>query len=430
MDTYRGTAVVIPTRNRAELAAVAIRSVLAQAGGALAGVLVSDNSNDSEESGRLAAFCEAAGDARLHYVRPPESLPMSPHWHWAAGRALELADASHVTFLTDRMVFRDGALSKLARVASLHPKRVVSYMHDKVADDGVPVRVHLNPWSGKLYRIESESLLRAVSRSRLYEPLPRMLNCHVPRAVLLALCGRHGSFFGSIAPDFSFCFRALAAERDILFLDESLIFHHALNRSNGASFVRGEVTRDSADFMAGLRGGGDYFAAPVPGILTVHNAIIHEYCVARDETGSAKFAPVDEEKYLGTIASELGDIVNPPARRAVEEQLAARGWQPAPAAPHTPLWRKLLSPSRVWGRVSRAVGKAGGAAAEGGRDECPSFPTVEAAVDYARTARGAEVEASPWAEPLDMEELPMPALRAGEATPPAGGGAAAAGGAS
>lgn len=421
MDTYRSTVVVIPTRNRAELAANAIRSALAQDGRALAAVLVSDNSSDEAEAARLKAFCEELDDARVTYVRPREPLPMSPHWDWAAGRALELYGASHVTFLTDRMILRSGALERLAAVSTLNPEKVVSYTHDRVADDGTPVRLHQNAWSGKLYEADSARLLGAVARSLPCEVLPRLLNCHVPRELLLSLRARYGSVCGSIAPDFSFCFRTLAAEESVLFLDEALIFHYALERSNGASFVRGEVTRDSADFMKGLRAGGDYFAAPIPGILTVHNAIIHEYCFASGEAGGAKFPPVDEERYLLAIESELGQIVNPEARRAVEEHLAerrcARGEttaqrdetaaQDAAAVQDEPLWRKLLSPSRVWGRVSRALaGRRNGAAdaAEGGA-VAPMFAEVGEALEYARAARGPKVAESTFAAPLGLREV-------------------------
>lgn len=427
MDSYQGTVVVIPTRNRAELAANAVRSALAQDGRALAGVLVSDNSSDEAEVARLRAFCEALGDARVTYVRPPEPLPMSPHWDWAAGRALELFDANHVTFLTDRMILRGGALERLAAVSTLYPEKVVSYTHDRVADDGTPVRLHQNVWSGKLYEAESARLIGEVARSLPCEVLPRLLNCHVPRGLLLGLRARYGGVCGSIAPDFSFCFRALAEEESVLFLDEALIFHYALERSNGASFERGEVTRDSADFRKGLRAGGDYFAAPIPGILTVHNAIIHEYCFASGETGGAKFPPVDEERYLLAIESELGQIVNPEARRAVEEQLAerrrARGQtvtqrEEAPAQDE-PLWRKLLSPARVWGRVSRSLAGRRNDAAES--EAGPTFAKVGEALEYARNARGPKVAESAFVEALRLREVA--ARPEGAAASSAGGGA-------
>lgn len=414
---YTGMVVVVPTRNRAEITVNAIRSALSQEGSGPLRVLVSDNSTAAAEAASLADFCERLGDARVTYARPPEPLSMSAHWDWAARRALELHEQSHVTFLTDRMLFRPGALARLVAVARAHPGEVVSYMHDKVEDDVRPVRVHASKWTGKLLRAEPSRLLRASAESVLTEALPRMLNCLVPRGVLEGLRERFGRYFTSIAPDFNFCYRLLATADSILFLDEALLVHYALARSNGASAVRGEMTQDRADFMAASRA-HLYSAAPIPEILTVHNAIVHEYCVVREETRSPRFPPVDWEKYLRAIADELPQLVNPEARRETERLLKAHGWtdpgaeaRAAEAAARAqPLWHKALSPRRVWGRLARAAGglyaaasgaQEGGAAAVGP----PEFETAEQALDYAINFKGQKLEVSYLEEKLGFTEV-------------------------
>src|SRR5215203_5087776 len=96
-DSYTGMVVVIPTRNRAEITGNAIRSALSQEGSGRLRLLVSDNSTSAAEAASLADFCEQLGDARVTYARPPEPLSMSAHWDWAARRALELHEESHVT---------------------------------------------------------------------------------------------------------------------------------------------------------------------------------------------------------------------------------------------------------------------------------------------------------------------------------------------
>jgi hypothetical protein len=405
MDSYRGIVVVIPTRNRSELAMRAISSTLAQSG-QVVGLLVSDNSTDTHEADTLARFCESLDDARLHYVRPPDPLAMSPHWDWVVQQALERYDADHITFQTDRIIFRPGAFDKLADVAARFPNKLVSYMHDKIDDQSSPVRVQLSPWSGKLYKLKSASLLDAVSQSQLHDSLPRMLNCLAPRSLLNSLRERFGTVFSSLAPDFSFCFRTLALEESFLFLDQSLIFHYALNRSNGASFARGELTRDSADFMTGLRAAGKYYAAPIPAILTVHNAIIHEYCVARDETRSTKFKALDEVKYLAAIANELDGITNPEVRDSVVKQLLAHGWAP-PDSTDLPLWRKLVSPTRVWGKISRTLSPN----PQTGSMELHQWPelrevaTLDEALEFCATANGPKLEDSSWVDQLGLETI-------------------------
>jgi len=108
VDEYQSLLVVIPTRNRAQLAIGAIQSVFSQEVDNVR-VLVSDNSTIAEEVASLSRYCEQLQDKRLRYLATPADLPMSPHWDWAMTQALE-SDATHFTVLTDRMVFRPGIL--------------------------------------------------------------------------------------------------------------------------------------------------------------------------------------------------------------------------------------------------------------------------------------------------------------------------------
>jgi len=70
--------ILVPTRNRAELATRAVASC------AGARVLVSDNSTDDDERARLAAFCAGA---TVEVVRPPREMQMGEHWEWASAEA-------------------------------------------------------------------------------------------------------------------------------------------------------------------------------------------------------------------------------------------------------------------------------------------------------------------------------------------------------
>ena len=205
---YTGTIIVIPTRNRAAIAESAIRSVLQQNRKDVH-ILVSDNSTDPAEIARLTEFCKGLDCELLHYTRPPASLPMASHWDWALRQAFQLYDSSHVSFLTDRMVFKSGALTALAEVAKQAPNQIISYMHDRIADNQRPVRLDQHPWTGKLYAVNAARLLELSSQSVLHEMLPRMLNALVPRGILDKLEKRYGKFFDSHAPDFNFCYRVL-----------------------------------------------------------------------------------------------------------------------------------------------------------------------------------------------------------------------------
>src|SRR5262245_58396293 len=118
--------VVIPTRNRPDLAARTIRSVLAQEGGDLQ-VLVSDNSTMDQAVRDLATTCEQLGDRRLHYIRPPTPLSMSRHWEYALSEASRFLGFSHVLYLTDRMLLKHHALKTLADLAAAYPDAVINY---------------------------------------------------------------------------------------------------------------------------------------------------------------------------------------------------------------------------------------------------------------------------------------------------------------
>ncbi|HEX8691510.1 MAG TPA: glycosyltransferase family A protein [Longimicrobium sp.] len=321
--------VVIPTRNRAALAGRALGSVLASAGVDLA-VLVSDNSTDARELARLEALAAAAGDPRVRYVRPPRPLSMTEHWAWALEEGLAWARPERVSFLTDRMLFRSGGLRAAADAAREHPGLVLSYNHTRVVDYRRPVIVEHERWTGSVFRLSPARLLEMVARGAPHPALPRMLNCLVPVGVLERVRRRFGSVFSSVAPDINFCFRCLAVEDEIAYLDRSLLVHYALARSNGTSMNRGLRTRDHADFIRHLPT-DVCAAAPIPEVHTAGNVLMHEYNVVRAEAGGGGFPPIEMPGYLRMLAAEVALIEDREARRAGEAVLRAHGWRPAAA---------------------------------------------------------------------------------------------------
>src|ERR1044072_4237520 len=104
--------VVIPTRNRPDLAITAIESVLTESAGNLS-LLVSDNATSEAAHQKLAAYCNGVSDPRLILVSPPEHLSMAAHWEWAMNQALRNTAATHLIYLTDRSLFKPGELAKI-----------------------------------------------------------------------------------------------------------------------------------------------------------------------------------------------------------------------------------------------------------------------------------------------------------------------------
>jgi len=318
--------VVIPTRNRSEFAGRAVESALAEAAAVGATVLVSDNSTDAGERRLLYERCRRLGTARLRYVTPPEPLAMSPHWEWALGAALDGSDATHVLYLTDRMIFRPGELARVAEAVAVEPDRVLSYNNDLVDDARRPIVVQLEAWSGRVVRVDTSRLLDLAARSIFSRALPRMLNSVAPRSVLDELRVQFGSVFESISPDYAFAFRCLAAEREVLFYDAPVVIAYGLDRSNGTSVTRGVETSDTLDFLADLGDVEPNYAAPVPGFRLGANGMIHEYCVARDLVDGSRFPPVRRGRYLARMARDAKLVEDPVRRRQVDDLLRASGW--------------------------------------------------------------------------------------------------------
>jgi hypothetical protein len=326
--SYEGIVVVVPTRNRAQLAMNAVRSVLEQAVENVS-VMISDNSTLEGEREELAAFCAKLSDPRVRYVRPHEPLAMPAHWDWAVEQALASYSANHFIYLTDRMMLRNTALAEMVEVAALYPLQVISYNLDRICDDAMPIRIEQYPATEKLLEVETLRLSRLFAQGVFHPGLPRMLNCIVPRVVFDRLRKRFGNVFTSIAPDFNFCVRCLDTEDSILFFDKSLLFHYALNRSLGASASRGEMTPDNADFTANLPVDNAIrnYATPIPSLITAVNAAFNEYLIHKQQTNSPRFFDVDLRAYLAANALEVNEVRDPKLRAEMIALLAEHGYQ-------------------------------------------------------------------------------------------------------
>jgi hypothetical protein len=322
---YGGLTVVIPTRNRANLAQAAIKSVLDQ-GLSQVTILVSDNSTDDPGARALQAHCEALDPRLVRYIQPPEPMPMSAHWDWAIHRALEPTGSSHFLYLTDRMVFKPGALGALVERARRFPDKVISYNTDRIDDSSRPVFLEQKPWSGRLLDVPAVHLLNLTSRAVHPPCLPGMLNCIVPRSLLDEVDRRFGSIFASISPDFCFVYRSLDIVSSILFYDKPLLIQYSIDRSNGVSYQRGIASADGADFQRQLTGVRMNYAAPVPEFQTITNAVLHEYCVVKEESGSLKFRAIDRFNYLGATERALEWIEDPTLKAAMKRLLREQGW--------------------------------------------------------------------------------------------------------
>jgi hypothetical protein len=220
MSKFTKLLVLIPSRNRADLARNAISSVTSQ--DEAIEIVVSDNSNEIQQVDDLKQFCNELNDSRLHYIQPEQPLGMSDHWEWAMQKALELPDVSHVLLLTDRMIFKPHSLTEICEIVSRYPDKVLSYHWEAIDDYETPIKLYQCIWSGEVFEFPTSHLIDLSSELVSVPALPRMMNCCVPREVFEKVSSVYGRVFDSISPDFHFAYSCLAVLDSILYYDKPL----------------------------------------------------------------------------------------------------------------------------------------------------------------------------------------------------------------
>lgn len=317
---------LVPTRNRADMAIAAIKSALGCDDLRLQ-ILVSDNSTDTQEANKLEKYCASFPISRVRYFRPPVPVPMAEHWNWAIGVALSTTTATHLGVLTDRFIFREGALQTLMETLSANPRFALVYKFDNVYDHVQPCIVDYTPCSARLLSYPTTKILSENARLSGFELIPVLLNSVIPRTILQSVLDRFGSFCLSISPDFSAGFRILALEAEILVLDRALSFNWGRQRSNGFSFTRGAKTQDSEDFVQNLRRDAMFFETQFADITTVGNAIMHEYWAVKRFIGSQgeKFPEVQVDRYHDSLFKEIHWLEDEELKQAFLSRISHAG---------------------------------------------------------------------------------------------------------
>ncbi len=194
------------------------------------------------------------------------------------------------------------ALAQLSTVMAEHPSSVISYDADEVSDRSAPVALSQVSTSGALVRVPAARLLYLCSQLVVVRPIPRMLNCLVPVALLDQLAAVHGTVFDSMAPDFTFCYRLLRLVDHIFFLDESLYTMYGTARSNGASTHAGIVTADGRDYLrrAAESGGLSAGTSLLP-VTATYAVIAQEYVRAAVGPHGTVMPALSESAYLRAV---------------------------------------------------------------------------------------------------------------------------------
>ena len=292
-------AALIPTRNRADLAIAAVRSLLDQ--DCPIEIFVSDNSTSADG---LRDFC--LGQKQVHYLRPPTS---SPCRSIGIGHSARFSSARRPRTSRSTTTGKCRSRGNGARCArSRRDGRTCSSRSsaDFVTIDPPPRRLWQPPWTGKLYSVTTARTAALVAAARINDmgqALPILSNCLIPRTILIRMAQRFGDICNGTSGDAPFLCRYLTLDDRYLHYDRPIGIGYAPQRSAGFGYLRGEGG-DFPDYQK-IWGERKWLErAPIPGINLGHNMLFHEYEIVREQTGD-RLPPIDFDAYLRALGEAL-----------------------------------------------------------------------------------------------------------------------------
>lgn len=313
--------VVHPTRNRPDLAVEGVRAVLRIP--SVDVVVLSDNSTDAAACEEIRAGCEAIGDDRVAYVRPPEPMDVSAHWDWAIGHTLATTDITHLVVATDRYRLRPAAFDDAVRLARGDPETPLTFAYDSVWDQASPVGLERRPWSGLVLYVRTGRLVETLSRVILHIVAPQLWNAITPREVLDRVRGRFGTFVGRF-PDMSFGYRFCATEDAVRYYDRTCQYHFAYGRSGGWGLHDGALSQAARELVDQVASSDP--AAFVPELAsTLYGVAAYEYNLVRSAVGG--FPAIDRTGYLEQESRHAAMLTDSGAKQARFDLLRELGWR-------------------------------------------------------------------------------------------------------
>jgi hypothetical protein len=325
-DRFRGILIIIPTRNRSDLAIRAVSSALSAPRELVPSVVVSDNSTEPAHVDFLREFCDRQTDPRLRYIRPPKPLPISDHWEWAMESNLGSTGCSHFMFLADRRLFRTDLFGGLLPILERYPDKVVVSRPEAVADNTHPLRTLYVEHSGRTLLIDAFALADAIARcTNMIEYTPTQMMAVCPVGVAWEVRRNFGAYCGSVSPDYCFGFKVLRVVDQLVIYDQPMTIAYASDRSNGIAFTRQQTNPASQDFLRDYAGAMCKLTL-LPTVKTGYNSMYHEYEFVRRESAGRPLPEIDRASYLQLIAWEIAIFVEDPnMRAALLREVAAAG---------------------------------------------------------------------------------------------------------
>jgi hypothetical protein len=170
----------MPTRNRARLLPLSLRSALDLRGDDYE-VVVSDNCSEDE----TREVVDGLGDSRVRYVRTPKLVPVSENMEFV----LERARGEFVTFLCDDDALVAGVLESAREIlavtrAELLAWPICSYFYKDWYDLRHRNTLVVRPYSGRIDEVQARDTLIALYRDIEWGRIPFLMNSVCSRTLI------------------------------------------------------------------------------------------------------------------------------------------------------------------------------------------------------------------------------------------------------
>lgn len=224
--------IVIPTRNRASLLQDALESALRQDFDSFE-ILVSNNASQDDTEDVVKRL----SDKRVRYIKTERTLSMPDHWEFA----IEQARGEYVTFLCDDDARTPDSLSKVSQAISETSSKLLVIGFSTYYSNNWPVEklqntLHVPQGSRSFVEQASSATLKELTRCRMGENTPRMLNTFCERALISRLRKQFDRIF-YMCPDYSFPLFVLPELDSWILVDYPLHLQGVFREGIGASQV-------------------------------------------------------------------------------------------------------------------------------------------------------------------------------------------------
>lgn len=306
IDPTNVFSVVVPTRERADVLAKCLASVLAQNDSDMR-VIVSDNCSQDE----TRDVVEACRDERVRYVCTERRVSMAENWEFA----LSHVEDGWVTILGDD----DGLLpNALRRVREIVAETGVEAVRSAVCRyvwpslrDGAHGHLTIPRGHGVSVRSSAHWLRAARDGRAHYTQLPMLYSGGFLSTAVLARVRRNGKVYGSCIPDVYSAIAAASVTTSYAYVEEPLAINGASAHSTGTAVFKKASGPSAVRFMSE---GNLPFHPDVPLLPGGRYPHSFQALVLESYLQSAALRPqesVDWSAQLRTVLADAGGAIDP-----------------------------------------------------------------------------------------------------------------------